>query len=212
MAQPMMHLLIADALYQNKSLSIDSYGEYLLGSIAPDAVHVREDYSRELKDLSHYNFNSHSQLTHFDNFLKKYKTLENKDFTLGYLVHLISDMVWYHIVRVPFKLNYANGLSHHMSMNEAYYYDCEQIDYVLCSDNACSNIIQNLKHSISYSLEGMIEANHVELWKQQFLIKYENKVTHENKTRYLSEYQIRDYILKCQDLCLNYLREVQRES
>lgn len=47
MAQPMMHLLIADKIYTEKSGSIHSYGDFLLGSIAPDAVHVKENYTRE---------------------------------------------------------------------------------------------------------------------------------------------------------------------
>lgn len=76
MAQPMMHLLIADKIDKSKILSINSYGNFLLGSIAPDAVHVRDDYTRKLKDLSHYNFNSNSEFDHFNTFLKKYKTLE----------------------------------------------------------------------------------------------------------------------------------------
>lgn len=43
MAQPMMHLLIADKIYTEKSGSIGSYGDFLLGSIAPDAVHAKEN-------------------------------------------------------------------------------------------------------------------------------------------------------------------------
>ncbi len=51
MAQPMMHLLIADKIYTQRSGSIHSYGDFLLGSIAPDAVHVKENYTREQKDI-----------------------------------------------------------------------------------------------------------------------------------------------------------------
>ena len=53
MAQPMMHLLVADKIYTEIFSSIHSYGDFLLGSIAPDAVHVKEDYTREIKDISH---------------------------------------------------------------------------------------------------------------------------------------------------------------
>ena len=42
MALPMMHLLVADKIYTEKSGSIHSYSEFLLGSIAPDAVHEKE--------------------------------------------------------------------------------------------------------------------------------------------------------------------------
>ena len=52
-AQPMMHLLVADKIYTEIFSSIHSYGDFLLGSIAPDAVHVKEDYTREIKNISH---------------------------------------------------------------------------------------------------------------------------------------------------------------
>lgn len=93
MAQPMMHLLIADKIYTEKSGSIHSYGDFLLGSIAPDAVHVKENYTRELKEISHYRFNSKSHINYFDTFINEYSTSENKDFVVGYLVHLLSDMI-----------------------------------------------------------------------------------------------------------------------
>ena len=65
MAQPMMHLLIADKIYTKNSSSIRSYGDFLLGSIAPDAVHVKKNYTREIKDISHYRFDSKSQISYF---------------------------------------------------------------------------------------------------------------------------------------------------
>lgn len=75
MAQPMMHLLIADKIYTEKSGSIHSYGDFLLGSIAPDAVHVKENYTREQKDISHYRFNSESPISCFDSFFNEYSKL-----------------------------------------------------------------------------------------------------------------------------------------
>lgn len=75
-AQPMMHLLVADKIYRKFS-SIHLYGDFLLGSIAPDAVHVKEDYTREIKDISHYRFNSKSHISYFDTFIDEYHTSEN---------------------------------------------------------------------------------------------------------------------------------------
>ena len=77
MAQPMMHLLIADKVYTKKLSSVFSYGEFLLGSIAPDAVHIKENYTRELKDISHYRFNSKSSISYFDTFLDEYYTFQH---------------------------------------------------------------------------------------------------------------------------------------
>ena len=160
MAQPMMHLLIADKIYEKFSL-IHSYGDFLLGSIAPDAVHVKENYTREVKDRSHYRFNSKSHIDYFDTFINEYHTAENKDFVIGYLVHLLSDMIWYHSIRVPFKEEFQKAPSQNMSMNEAYYADCEQIEQLMFWEKNVPRIIEAINKSNAYSLEGLIDAEDV---------------------------------------------------
>lgn len=119
MAQPMMHLLVADKIYAEKPGSIHSYGEFLLGSIAPDAVHMREECTREQKRISHYRF------------------------------HLLSDIIWYHSVRVPFMEKFQQMPSHDISMNEAYYADCDQLEQLLFGEKDSSRI-KNLLISLEY--------------------------------------------------------------
>lgn len=148
MAQPMMHLLIADGICTEKAIPIDSYEDFLLGSIAPDAVHVKENYIREIKDISHYRFDSKSQISYFDTFIPEFQTSENRDFVVGYLVHLLSDMIWYHSVRVPFKEAFLKAPSQNMSMNEAYYADCDQIEQVMFREKNAPRIIEVIKKEL----------------------------------------------------------------
>ena len=205
MAQPMMHLLIADKIYQEKSSSIHSYGEFLLGSIAPDAVHMRADYTREQKQISHYRYSSQSPISYFDTFLGEYSTSENKDFVLGYLVHLLSDMIWYHSIRVPFKERFLQAPIHDMSMNEAYYADCEQIEKLLFWEEDAPRIINGIKESKAYSLEGVIDAESIKAWKEKLIFNYNNKRDIFPRTKYISEQYVRDYIASCSKECSKYL-------
>ena len=205
MAQPMMHLLIADKVYTKKFSSVFSYGEFLLGSIAPDAVHVKENYTRELKDISHYRFNSKSSISYFDTFFDEYYTSKNKDFVIGYLIHLLSDMIWYHSVRVPFKEGYLKAPMHNMSMNEAYYADCEQIEQLMFWEKDASRIIKAIGKSKAYSLEGMIDSEDVKAWKEKLIIEYDNKKKFLPHTTYISEQQILDYIANCAEKCAEHL-------
>ena len=205
MSQPMMHLLIADKIYTEKSSSIHSYGDFLLGSIAPDAVHVKENYTREIKDISHYRFNSKSHISHFDTFFDEYHTSENKDFVGGYLVHLLSDMIWYHLIRVPFKEEFRRKPSYNMSMNEAYYADCEQIEQLMYLEKNAPHIMEAINKSKAYSLEGLIDAESVEVWKKQLIFSYNNKGNILLHTQYISEQHIRDYITNCAKECTEYL-------
>lgn len=205
MAQPMMHMLIADRIYAEMSGSIHSYGEFLLGSIAPDAVHMRDDYTRELKRTAHYRYSSESPLSHFDPFFDEYAVSENRDFVLGYLVHLLSDMIWYHSVRVPFKERFLQAPSQDMSLNEAYYADCVQIEETLFWEQNAPLIISAVKESKAYSLEGMIDAESVSAWKEKLISDYNNKKHISPHTQYISEQHIRDYIASCSKECSQYL-------
>ncbi|MDE7282815.1 MAG: zinc dependent phospholipase C family protein [Lachnospiraceae bacterium] len=205
MAQPMMHLLIADKIYAKEFSSIHSYGEFLLGSIAPDSVHVKANYTRELKDISHYRFNSKSHISYFDTFTNEYNTVENKDFVVGYLVHLLSDMIWYHSVRVPFKEEFQKTPSQSMSMNEAYYADCEQIEQLMFFEKNAPCIIEAINKSKAYSLEGLVDAEDVRIWKEKIIFDYNNKKNISVHTKYISEQHIRDYIENCAGVCTEYL-------
>ena len=208
MAQPMMHLLIADKIYTEKSVSIHSYGDFLLGSIAPDAVHVKENYTREQKDISHYRFNSESPINYFDPFYNQYHKSENKDFVVGYLVHLLSDMIWYHSVRKPFKEKFLKAPSQNMSMNEAYYADCEQIEQVMFLEKNAPCIIEAINRGKAYSLEGLIDAEDVIVWREKLNFDYNHKKSILPHTKYISEQNIRDYIANCAGECIAYLRNL----
>lgn len=209
MAQPMMHLLIADKVYTKKSSSFNSYGDFLLGSIAPDAVHKNESYTRELKNISHYSFTHESPINYFDTFLEKYCAPENKDFVVGYLIHLLSDMIWSHSVRAPFKECFIKAPAHGMSMNEAYYADCEQIERLMFWEERAPLIIKAVSESKAYSLEGLINSEDVQAWKEKLLCDYNNKRKLLIHTTYISEQQIRDYITDCAKKCTEYLDNLQ---
>ena len=205
MAQPMMHLLIADKIYTKRIVSIHSYGDFLLGSIAPDAVHEKENYTREIKDISHYKFTSKSQISYFDTFFDEYYTSGNKDFVVGYLVHLLSDMIWYHSVRVPFKEAFQKAPLRDMSMNEAYYADCEQIEQLMYLEKNVPRIIEAINRGKAYSLDGLIDAENVKAWREKLIFDYNNKNNNLHRTRYISEQHIRDYIENCAGECAEYL-------
>lgn len=205
MAHPIMHLLIADKVYGEISSSIHVYSDFLLGSIAPDAVHEKENYTREIKEISHYRFDKTSPISHFDTFMRAYATPENKDFVMGYLVHLLSDMIWYHAVRVPFKETFMQEPSQSMSKNQAYYTDCEQIAQALFEEKNVARIIEALRESNAYSLDGLIDTGDVEAWKDKLIMAYHDRKQIAAHTQYISEQHVREYMDKCADECSEYL-------
>ena len=89
MASAIMHLCIAKEV--NKYLHMDERA-LLLGSIAPDL-------SKELgetKEISHFlDHSSEDDLPNIDHFLRKYRQDFHNPFTMGYLIHLLSDKYWF---------------------------------------------------------------------------------------------------------------------
>ena len=204
----MMHLLIADKIYTEKSSSIHSYGEFLLGSIAPDAIHAKENWTRGLKNISHYRFYGQNQISYFDTFIDEYHTSESMDFVVGYLVHLLSDMIWLRSIRRPFEDRFLKAPSPNMSMNEAYYADCDQIEQLMFWEKNASRIIEAITKSKAYSLEGLIDAENVIIWREKLISDYDGKTKSLPHTIYISEQQIRDYITNCARECSEYLRNL----
>ena len=162
---------------------------------------------RDMKDISHYGFSRQSSIHFFDTFMAKYENATNQDFAYGYLVHLLSDMIWYHEVRVPFKERFVQNSSKDMSMNEAYYADCEQLEQMLYEDEKAADVIESLKVSNAITLEGLIEAEDVEKWKNVLLAKYDSRTKTFADTIYISKQQVEDYITICTKQCLVYLEE-----
>lgn len=99
MAYTMTHILIAEEIQHEFKREMD-YSTYILGSIAPDAVHACPDFKIELKERSHLfaeglSWGQVGDETEIQRWLEKIKNyyLNNRhkyyiDFLLGYIVHL----------------------------------------------------------------------------------------------------------------------------
>lgn len=92
-----------------------------------------------------------------------------------------------------------------MSMNEAYYADCEQLEHLMFWEKDASRIIKSISKSKAYSLEGLIDSEDVKAWKEKLICEYNNKRKILLHTTYISNQQIRDYIVKCAKKCTEYL-------
>lgn len=96
MASIMIHMAVTKKV--NEILKMDERGLFL-GTIAPDAA----KQIGVSKDEGHFiDYENHSNI---DAFLNKYRNYLNNPFEMGYLIHLITDNLWYK----EFFTNYANG-------------------------------------------------------------------------------------------------------
>lgn len=113
MASWIVHLRIADKLLNE----IDNLSatEFVVGNIAPDSGIPNEDWSAFTPsgDISHFKTTDIDGLKdiHLDKYVEQFFTAEQrkkynneqKSFYLGYLTHLLTDMMWANVIVRPSK-------------------------------------------------------------------------------------------------------------
>ncbi|MFJ8528986.1 hydrolase [Bacillus sp. NPDC094106] len=101
MGSRIMHLIIAYGIAEK--LSIQDKTSFLLGGVAPDAVHSKKE-----KEASHFYAGTTKNYTRridYDSFFHKYKTHMDSAFLLGYYTHLIADDNWLNGFFLPWLKN-----------------------------------------------------------------------------------------------------------
>ena len=100
MPGPKLHLWIgyrvAEALPAHPVL-----GDLLLGTISPDAVHARDEWSRRAKRHSHLvRKGEHIQrrFARYDALWHRYQDTDEADFAWGWISHLVADHLWSHLI------------------------------------------------------------------------------------------------------------------
>ena len=99
----MTHILTAEKALKFVPV-VSDYPTYILGTIAPDAVHANSDYTVEIKEKSHIlapglkwgKIDDWEKAELWLDSIKKYylknRNKYHKDFLLGYIVHLLVDI------------------------------------------------------------------------------------------------------------------------
>ncbi len=120
MALPIIHLLVAHAWADGKEAYVEN-PSYYLGSIAPDAIHMREGTTRLHKTIMHlgiWDDWDSSRVT-------TYWAERMNPFDIGYGLHVLTDFAWtrfYHDT-YPALLNEKGK-----TIPSLYYKDCDMID------------------------------------------------------------------------------------
>ena len=99
----MTHLIIANEFYKKTDLNIENKAHFLLGNLAPDAVHMRADYIPAYKEKSHA-FPENIAWGHIRTpeqvalwraqicgFYRENIGRDEKDYILGYTMHMLTD-------------------------------------------------------------------------------------------------------------------------
>ncbi|MFC7681820.1 hypothetical protein [Paenibacillus sp. GCM10028914] len=134
----MVHLAISDQIYTG-----DSSPNLLLGSISPDAIHMRGKITREDKGLTHLvqNNNLPAKEVIMEK-LKEYLLMQSesewKDFVIGYFSHIYTDLRWTETIYAEFESEYKGEKT---DLRKTYNNEVSQLEFNLTRDVENSDIL-----------------------------------------------------------------------
>jgi len=204
----MVHLYIAKKL-ADMGLPMKHSAQFYLGSISPDAIHMRPNSDRPMKNNTHlipegqkFGTVDEKEFTdHITGFINANKNSVNNDFLLGYGTHTLTDMYWSKLVYNPFKEKYRMDKSPVQEERPAYYNDTDVIDLMLFDE--CSwkdEVWQLLQNAACSDFLDILSAAEIKSWNERTLSWYGiNKDKQHYPVKYITKPEadnfIRDFIL-----------------
>ncbi|MCG7379097.1 zinc dependent phospholipase C family protein [Paenibacillus sp. ACRSA] len=150
MPWPMVHFAVASRLVANPS------PEFLLGSIAPDSIHVRSNITRADKAKTHLMIEEHVFVT--DEQLKDYfemnrqQAMQDKrfmDYLCGYIAHIYTDRVWTFNIYPPYE-TLPDG-------RKIYTQDVTKLEFLILQQDGANEWLDKLKVGRAFDLGGLRE-------------------------------------------------------
>ncbi|REE94544.1 hypothetical protein A8990_101340 [Paenibacillus taihuensis] len=180
MPWPMVHFGIAVQLYNGQPSP-----SFLLGSIAPDAIHTRGHVTREEKGATHFvtggRFPTIAELEQACvNELGKRGEMDRADFVLGYIAHVYADIRWTDTIYASFERAYEDGKQGRIIRN-VYNEEMAQTEFNLLRTKAWSDeILDALRRAEIDGLEPLVSEHEVSLYREMKL-DYLSEPSHEPK-------------------------------
>lgn len=215
----MTHLEIAKGICAKTDMVKDR-AQFYLGSIAPDAVHVRRNYETDMKKQSHFCFEDHIWGQIDDNIkwrddiidqLNLHKNDENFDFYFGYFTHILADTLDNEKLHIPFKTKYnAMGLPVD-KRGETFYNDKYQNNfklYELCTWK--EEAWDLLNNTPSIGVPNIITAEELDIFKEDILTQYhKERPVFDSPVRFFTLQDNLDFIENSIDDIVKLLEEYQ---
>ncbi|CAM4161634.1 zinc dependent phospholipase C family protein [Paenibacillus alkaliterrae] len=198
MPLPMVHISIAEKIFRHKGMEINA--DFLLGSIAPDAIHMREHTTREDKRRTHFGMNEESNVEDLFQiklrlFFDSYHTDKQQYwFAKGYIAHVLTDLIWLHTVYRDFRTSIAdNPMADERSV---YYAETDQVDFNLFQNEPWRPEMWDiLSNAVSVGVPGMLSAEEVEKWKARTLLWFTDSSKEPGvKPEYITEEKVQLFI------------------
>lgn len=175
---PMAHLCLAKNILDNTP-QIEKPSQFMLGSIAPDSVHLRPGFNSDIKKASHLCVgdekwgmvtNNEQWTENVLAFLNRNRQSENLDFLLGYCTHILTDLRNNIVFWTPFRLSHQEELAR--GGGSKIHKENALIDINLYRTSPEQAFIWTLLNNAQgVDLEGMVRRDEIEKLKSNILFQ-----------------------------------------
>ena len=195
MPLPMVHLRIAFQL----ATQLDRFpsSAFLLGSIAPDAIHMRVGADGLTKRIVHLNEPTDT-IEHdaIRELLHQYSQMKAPllHFAAGYAAHLLADRLWNRMIIQPMQARCVTSIDA-PTLRALYYEETDQLDFNLYHRMPWrSQAWDLLDQAIAPDFPPLLTAQEVNLWRQQTL-QWFDKLKQEPKIvpQYITDNDVASY-------------------
>ena len=207
MPLPMVHLSTAVKINTLQGLKSP---EFYLGSISPDAVHMRTGFVRDDKPRSHCNARMLTSINELDSLcvMIKNSVCKEREFLLGYLIHILTDLFWEDTILKTYGERYEADPTPIQDKRMAYYNDTDQLDFAFYEkENWRSEIWEMLAQTKDFAVENAVNKDEVAAWKYRTLNWYNSgKSQHTNPIKYINYEDLDNFTSYAAEKCEKYLQ------
>ena len=198
MALPMVHLAVAHEFARRKG-ELLADGSYYLGAIAPDAVHMRKNYERQHKAASHFTLNKSREAdlkVWIADALANYDATSHDSFSLGYVIHVLTDVLWTDGEGGMIFDSYAQDPAPVQKQMEAYYNDTDVIDLLLYHKEPWrKDVFGAMEHAAAAAFGELVTMEECDAWRKRTIRWYsEHEISSYQPLRYTSLEKVRSFI------------------
>ncbi len=196
MPLPMVHLAVAVELCD--ALGWETSPAFLLGTLAPDAIHMRSGSTREDKSRVHL----HQAISDqgppavrrlFEDLVTQDARLH--DLALGYAVHLLTDALWVERVFCAFRAAVALPRDQERAL---YYQETDEVDRLLFQGAPWRPAVwRALAAAQPADLPGLLSADEIGRWRDRTLAWFDTLPAAPGPPRHLTLARIRAFIAAC---------------
>ena len=203
MALPMVHLLAAYRWAQDRP-AYAACPEFYLGTVSPDAIHIRDGNDKSRKNEFHLN----NWRTPDADAVEEYWKTHFTPFDVGYGIHVLLDGHW----AVGFRRDFPQMLFPSGKPDpEIYYNDTFTSDYRTYHESPLTPFfIEMLSTAKAPADHPLLTAQEIDAWRQWTLDFYINKKPSGNPVRFITPEYINAFLEKIPDVFSEVYERMER--